>query len=113
MACHLPFGLAAGISNCMPALLWIKFTLMGFRMIKKKNIEMHRRWMIRSFALTMSIIINRILLIPTVMLAISIEIPDALIQVSIAGVVTWLSWTTPLLLAEWHLERNYYYTRKQ
>ncbi len=108
---YLPFGLSPGASNIMLSLLWITFTLVGFRLSLKKNFEGHHRWMIRSFALTMSILLNRIFLVPTVLLALALEIPDEMMPSSIAGVVSWLSWTMGLLLAEWYLERKYTYVK--
>jgi uncharacterized membrane protein YozB (DUF420 family) len=105
IACYLPFGLPAGVSNIMLSLLWPAFTLTGYRMARKKNYEAHQRWMIRSFALTMSIILNRIFIPLTILLAEAVHTPDVLMPFTIAGVVTWLSWTTTLLATEWYLGR--------
>lgn len=103
ITCYLPFGLPAGVSNIMLSVLWIGFTLTGYRMARKKNYAAHQRWMIRSFALTMSIILNRLFIPLTIILAEAIHTPDVLMPFTIAGVVTWLSWTTALLGVEWWL----------
>lgn len=55
-----PFGPVAAVSNVLLAVLWLTFTGNGFRAARASRFGEHRRWMIRSFALTMSIITNRI-----------------------------------------------------
>ncbi|GLW12367.1 hypothetical protein Misp01_74950 [Microtetraspora sp. NBRC 13810] len=44
----------------MLALLWLGSTAAGYRMARRRRFAEHRRWMLRSFALTFSIITNRI-----------------------------------------------------
>ncbi|WP_196443153.1 DUF2306 domain-containing protein [Planomonospora sp. ID67723] len=106
-----PFGPMARVSNVILAALWLAFTVAGFRTARQRRFTDHRRWMIRSFALTMSIITNRIwgaiaaiILVPQLDTAFGGS-ETALVQ-AIAGLATWLGWTTSLLLAEWWLERG-------
>jgi uncharacterized membrane protein YozB (DUF420 family) len=98
-----PFGPVLAASDVMLALLWLTFTLVAFRMARKRRFADHRRWMIRSFALTFSIITNRIW---GIVLVIALFPPGAAgptpEQVaSVAPMGAWLGWTTILLLAEW------------
>ena len=69
--------------------------------------------MIRSFALTCSIILNRFVAV-TVFLVLQPQQNTTFagnetwfVQVT-AGITGWLSWTVALLLAEWWLERRPY-----
>ena len=69
----------------------------------------HRRWMIRSVVLTLSIITNRmwavvwvITLVPQLQTTFGGN--EALMIQSIAGLSGWLGWVLPLLVAEWWLD---------
>jgi hypothetical protein len=106
-----PFGPVLRASNVLLAILWLIFTISGFRMGRQNRFFEHRRWMIRSFALTMSVISNRL----WAMIMIIVLIPQlnttfggselAMIQ-TVAGLSGWLGWVIPLLIAEWWLERD-------
>jgi hypothetical protein len=55
-----PFGPVIRASNVLLAIVWLTVTLTGYRMARQRRFADHRRWMIRSFVLTMSIITNRV-----------------------------------------------------
>lgn len=104
-----PFGPTLRASNVLLAILWLTFTITGFRMGRQYRIVEHRRWMIRSFALTMSVITNRIwtaiaLIVLLPQLPTTFEGNETMMIQSIAGLSGWLGWVIPLLLAEWRLE---------
>jgi hypothetical protein len=101
-----PFGPVARVSNVMLATLWLITTLTGWRMARQRRFAEHRRWMIRSFALTLSIMVNRVLgavllLILSPQLDTTFHGDEALLIQTIAGIGTWLGWTLSLLTAEW------------
>ena len=106
-----PFGPVARASNVLLASLWLACTLTGHRMARTRRYADHRRWMIRSFALTASIITNR-LWGPLAWFALAPQLDGAfagneqLLRWTIAGISTWLGWVIPLLCAEWWLERG-------
>jgi uncharacterized membrane protein YozB (DUF420 family) len=111
LALITPFGPVIKVSSVMMALLWLAITLTGFAMARRKRFVEHRRWMIRSFALTTSIILNRFVAV-AVILALAPQQDTTfagnetwLIQVT-AGITGWLSWTLALLFAEWWLEHR-------
>jgi uncharacterized membrane protein len=106
-----PFGPVARASNVLMATLWLAITITGFRMARQGRYVEHRRWMIRSFALTASIITNRVWgAVGVITLSPQLETTfggdETLLVHAIAGMTTWLGWTIPLLLAEWWLERD-------
>lgn len=112
VAAMSPFGPVARASNVLLGLLWLAFTLMGYRMMLRGDYAAHRRWMIRSFALTASIITNRIwgagayfALAPQ--LDTTFGGNEQLFAWIIAGLATWLGWVLPLLVSQWWLERSH------
>src|SRR5690606_41502757 len=60
VALATPFGPVARVSSVLLSLIWLGCTVAGWRMARRRRFAEHRRWMIRSFALTMSIITNRV-----------------------------------------------------
>ncbi|GAB3812566.1 DUF2306 domain-containing protein [Micromonospora zhanjiangensis] len=106
-----PYGPTARISDVLLALLWLAVTGAGFRMAVKGRYAEHRRWMIRSFALTMSIITNRLwAVVMAIVLAPQLETTyggdQARFAAAIASVTTWAGWVLSLLIAEWWLDRD-------
>lgn len=106
-----PFGPALRVSNVLLATLWLSFTITGLRMARRRRFVAHRRWMIRSFALTMSVVTNRVWAV----IAVAVLMPqlpttfggnEEMMVQTIAGLAGWLGWVIPLLLAEWWLERG-------
>ncbi|MDR7274849.1 DUF2306 domain-containing protein [Catenuloplanes atrovinosus] len=110
LAIFTPFGPIAMSSSVILALLWFGTTLAGWRAGRQRRLREHRRWMIRSYVLSASIISNRIwgvlvavFVLPGMPPAITED--PVLIGWFLAGMTTWLGWTVPLLIAEWWLER--------
>nr|WP_141983999.1 DUF2306 domain-containing protein [Saccharothrix saharensis] len=106
-----PFGPLNQAGNVLMGALWLAFTVAGFRMARQRRFVDHRRWMVRSFALTASIMSNRIWAVVAA-LALSPRLDTtfggsevALLQ-TISGLAAWLGWVVPLLVAEWWLERG-------
>jgi len=85
LATHLGFGILA--------VLWFFTGLQAYRMVRRGNIEAHRQWMIRNFALTLAAVTLRNEL-PFMLFALHWPFPRAYITVS------WLCWVPNLLIAE-------------
>ncbi|MCY1074242.1 DUF2306 domain-containing protein [Archangium lansingense] len=106
-----PFGPVARMSTVLLSLLWLSFTVIGYRRARQRRYVEHRRWMIRSFALTASTITNRLwgvlaYLVLAPQLETTFEGSEKMLSWTIAGLTTWLGWVVPLLIAEWWLERG-------
>lgn len=56
-----PFGPIAATGDVLLAVLWLGTTTAGYVCARRGDFAQHRRWMIRSFAMTMSIIVNRVI----------------------------------------------------
>lgn len=91
MPTHLGFGLLA--------VLWFFTGLQAYRMVRRGNIEAHRHWMIRNFALTFAAVTLRIYM-PFLLGVLHWPFPRTYITVS------WLCWVPNLLIAEWMVRRR-------
>ncbi|MGW5262342.1 DUF2306 domain-containing protein [Microbispora sp. NPDC004025] len=106
---HTGFGGNTG--NTMLGVVWLLTGFAGWRMARQRRFPEHRRWMIRSFALTTSIVASR--LWAGVLFAVQLPRLDsayggdqqAMIE-AIGSAGVWLSWVVNLLIAEWWLERT-------
>ncbi|MEG9432381.1 DUF2306 domain-containing protein [Terriglobus sp. ADX1] len=103
-----PFGPILITSNLTLTTLWLIATIAGYRMIRSGRVLEHRRWMLRSYVLTLSIITNRLWLPLAAMvlaprLATTFHGDEALMWQIIPGISGWLGWVLPLMVAEWSI----------
>lgn len=99
------------MGNMMLAVLWLLMTVAGYRAARKRQFAEHRRWMIRSFALCLSIVVNRVwtgivvaALLPFVDTVYGGDDTAMFMDAAVASI--WLSWIVNLLVAEWWIERS-------
>lgn len=106
-----PFGPFLAVSNVFLASLWLWFTINGYLAARQRRFTEHRRHMIRSATLALSIITNRIW---TPVLFITLQ-PlqhsifgdnDKHYLWFVAGLGAWLGWTVPFLAVLWWLRRR-------
>lgn len=105
-----PFGPVAAVANVLGGLLWLGVTVAGMRMAVRRRHREHRRWMIRSFALTTSIVAARfwgVLAALTLFANADFDTDDlgAPHVQGVAGLAAWLGLTVNLLVAQWWLDR--------
>lgn len=93
MAFYAEGGTIAVIGFSIMALLWMYTTYMAYETIRKRNIEAHRAWMTRSFALTFAAVTLR-LYVPIASAV--FYVPGFYVEASSA----WVSWLPNLLVAE-------------
>jgi hypothetical protein len=91
-------GLAARFGFGMLAVLWLASTAIAWIHIRQRRIELHRAWMLRSYALTFAAVTLRIWL-PLSQIA---GIPFQEAYVAIA----WLCWVPNLVVVEWFVLRR-------
>lgn len=94
-------GLFSRIAFVSLAVLWIFFTTMALIKAKQKNFKAHRKYMIRSYALTLSAITLRAW-------KYAITNTVTLPPMDVYRVVAWLGWVGNILVAEWII-----YSRKR
>lgn len=75
--------------------LWIATTAEAFRRILAKDIRGHRRWMIRSWALTFAAVTLRVYLPASIIAGLPYQASYA--------VIAWLCWVPNVIAAEWYL----------
>ena len=90
MPTHLGFGILAG--------LWFLTALEAYSAIRHRDIQTHRKWMIRNFALSLAAVTLRNYM-PLMLLALHWSFRTTYITVS------WLCWVPNLLIAEWIVRR--------
>jgi hypothetical protein len=80
------------------AVLWIAATAQAWRMILAGRVAEHRRWMIRSFALTFAAVTLRLYL----------PLPPLMGFGFLEGyaVIAWLAWVPNLIVAEIYIRRG-------
>jgi uncharacterized membrane protein len=85
-------GLLAQLGFGLLAILWLLSGFMAYRHIRRKDIQHHRQWMIRNYALTFAGITLRLWII--VLQVAGVEFIEAYITVA------WLCWVPNLMIAE-------------
>ncbi len=88
---HFGFGILAA--------LWFFTGVQGYRMVRRGEINDHRRWMVRNFALTLAAVTLRIYM-PLLLGVLHWPFRPTYITVS------WLCWVPNLLVAEWIVRRR-------
>ena len=94
MGWHANGGLPARASFSLLAFLWVVFTACAWIYAVKKNFVVHRQFMIRSYALTLSAITLRLYTILFEYLNVHARPVDIYITTA------WLSWVPNLIIAE-------------
>ena len=80
------------------SLAWLVSGVIAYRLILNRNLDLHRQWMIRNYALTFAAVTLRLWI--GVALASGIEFDDAY------PIIAWLAWVPNLLVVEWWLKRR-------
>jgi len=99
-------GPVSAVGNTVLAVLWLVTSVAGYRAARSRRFGDHRRWMLRSVALTFSIVLNRIWLAVYVLLLMPVLGHDeAALTLAAAGASVWTSWVVNLLVVEWWVLR--------
>ncbi len=98
MSLYANGGLAAGIGFALLALLWWFFTWKGFQNARQKNWDVHRKFMMRSYALTFAAVTLRLYSFFFALAGFRGE--------TIYIIIAWLSWVPSLIVMEIYLQLN-------
>jgi uncharacterized membrane protein len=102
-----PHSLAGSVGTAgfgLLAVLWVTFALTAFRAIRRGDIATHRRWMVRTFALTYAAVTLRLELGLMIALQISLAgVDEGLAFERAYLIVPFLCWVPNLLVAERYL----------
>ena len=98
MAAHAFGGPIARLGFAGLALAWLVTGSCAYRAIRAGNVALHRRWMVRNFALTFASVTLRLWLPASIASGVAFEVAYP--------VVAWLCWVPSLVLAEWLFNRK-------
>ncbi len=98
MSPYVHTGMVARIGFTLLALGWLATTSLAFVMALRRRFARHRRWMIRSFALTFAAVTLRFYLPLSGVLEIPFE--------TAYPVIAYACWVPNVLVAEWWLRRT-------
>lgn len=88
-------GLVSHFGFGMMAIVWVSTALVAWQKVLGRDIEAHRAWMLRSYAVTLAAVTLRIYLPLSQIAGISFE--DAYPAIS------WMCWVPNLLIVEWFM----------
>lgn len=91
-------GIGAQIGFVLLSFLWFGFTFLAYKSVKEKKISQHKKWMIRSYALSFSAVTLR-LYVPLLSLGFGLEHDFVVV------ITSWINWIPNLLVAEWIIRR--------
>ncbi len=91
-------GIVAGWGFGLLAILWMGVTAQAIRMAMKRNLAEHRKWMIRSFALTFAAVTLRFYLLGFALVGVS-YIPASVY-------IAWMCWVPNVIFAEWWIRKT-------
>src|SRR5215213_12030589 len=80
------------------AILWLYSGYRAYRHIRNKEIEQHREWMIRNYALTLAGLMLRVW--------VPLSIPMGIDFTTAYMFIGWLCWVPNLFVAEWIIRRS-------
>jgi len=100
LSLHAAGGIGARVGFGLLAIGTLTTVVQGYRAIKRRNVRLHREWMLRSYGMIFAAVTLRIWL-PLLIIAHQGEFLPAYRWVA------WLSWVPNVLLVEWVIRRGW------
>jgi uncharacterized membrane protein len=97
LALTIPAHLAYAAGLFMLCVAWVLTTSMALYAVRKRRLEQHREWMLRSYTVTFAFVTFRLV---GYWLHRWISVPDDPVADQIDTLLAWGCWAVPLLLAE-------------
>jgi uncharacterized membrane protein len=91
-------GMVSHVGFASLAILWLFSGFMAYKHIRNKNLDLHRDWMTRNYALTFAGVMLR-LWMPTFVMA-GVDFTAGYV------VIAWLCWVPNLIVAQWIINRR-------
>ncbi|HTK06374.1 MAG TPA: DUF2306 domain-containing protein [Ktedonobacteraceae bacterium] len=107
-------GFVAQVGFVFLAIIWFYSVLQAYRAIRRGNIQLHRIWMIRNYALTFAAVILRIWLFSGIAYLVATHNyhgSPTYTPVYVSAV--WFSWTSTLIFAEWFINQRFFPSRSR
>jgi len=79
------------------ASLWLVTTAVAFYCIRRRNFALHRQWMIRSYAITLIFVVDRLLDVVPALASLDSETSPNMIWLS-----NLIAWVVPTFIISWH-----------
>lgn len=92
-------GVIAKIGFGSLAILWLYTGLRAYLAIRQGAIDVHRKWMIRNFALTLAAVTLRLLLPASIVAGIEFTVAYA--------IIAWICWVPNIIFAEWRFNNSH------
>jgi uncharacterized membrane protein len=96
------FAYGGGVARAGFTLLawaWLLTGIMAYRAIRNKDIQHHRRWMLRNFALTLAAVTLRIYLPLSMVSGLPFDVSYP--------IIAWLCWVPNVVIIEWWLRTKH------
>jgi len=93
-------GLVANVGFAMMAVIWFYSATIAFTSIRARDVEAHKRWMIRSYALTLSGVTLRVYL--------GLFFASGMSFSEFYPALAWISWVPNLLVVEWFILQTHH-----
>jgi len=93
MGYHANGGITSQLAFCLLAILWITFTLIAVDKVRHGDINAHKKWMMRSYALTLSAVTLRLW-------KLGIVVAFEPHPMDVYRIAAWLGWALNLVVAE-------------
>ena len=100
VAYHATGGIFAKLGFSGMSIAWFTTTYIAYKAIRNKNIQLHERWMIRSYAVTFTGVTFR-LWMPFLIIAFQLDFLEAY------PIASWASWMANLLVAQWLIRKRF------
>jgi uncharacterized membrane protein len=100
-------GLTGRFGFSVLGILWFVTGVFALLAILQKKIEVHRRWMIRNFALTFAAVTLRLWMLILILGQVHFGVEEAEALAQAYRTVPWLCWVPNLLIAEYLIQSQF------
>jgi|tagenome__1003787_1003787.scaffolds.fasta_scaffold20644262_2 uncharacterized membrane protein len=101
-----PFDTAGPVGTVgfgVTGMVWLFCAAAAFRAIRRRDVAAHRRWAVRTFALTYTAVTLRLLNLPLIALLVVLGMNAGVAEDRAYAALALLSWVIDLAAAEWYL----------